>query len=396
MYAMTGVTVSQQFSRRALYELVWSEPRTRLAKRLSISDVGLAKVCTKAGIPMPPRGYWARLASGKRVVKTSLPARALGQSDSVQIGSSNYRPLTGEEALALPPQPLFDEPVDAVRIRAEALLARYKAPKGLCNPHQLIKALLDEDEARQRAMETDIFAWRKPQFDSPSALRRVRIVNALFLAMAHVGSTSSVSSADLHNITFLIGDTCIKVEIQSLRRTARAKIGSARERDERMKLKATGWPHINGVPSEWADGDTQFLENRIVEIARDLLVMGELTYRTAAHEQYDWRVKRKHELEAEAREAHARMEQEENKRRLRQEEKQQKWLLSQATNRRQADEIRALVHALDAKHRGSPEVLCDEAYRNWRAWALTQAESLDPCLLPLAALITPPKEDTAT
>ena len=388
--------MSQQFSRRALYELVWSEPRTRLAKRLIISDVGLAKACTKAGIPMPPRGYWARLAAGKRVVKTSLPPRALGQSDSVQIGSPKYRPLTGEEALTLPPQPFFDEPVEAVRIRAEALLARYKAPKGLLNPHRLIKALLDGDEARQRAMETDILAWRKPQFDSPSALRRIRIVNALFLTMARVGSTPSVSSADLHNVTFLIGDTCIKVEIQSLRKTARAKIGSAQTRDQRMTLKATGWPHITGVPSEWADGDTQLLETRIVEIARDILVMGELTYRTAVHEQYEWRVKRKHELEAEAREAHARIEQEENERRLWQEEKQREWLLSQATNRRQADEIRTLVHALDAKHQGSPDVLCDDAYRNWRAWALTQAETLDPCFLPLEALITPSKDDAGT
>ncbi|MBQ5942680.1 hypothetical protein [Massilia sp. AB1] len=388
--------MSQQFSRRALYELVWSEPRTRLAKRLRISDVGLAKACAKAGIPMPPRGYWARLASSKRVVKTSLPPRALGQSDSVQIGSPNYRPLTGEEALTLPPEPVFDEPVEAVRIRAEVLLAHHKVPKRLYNPHRLIKALLDEDEARQRALETDRFALRKPQFDSPSALRRIRIVNALFLAMEHAGSTSSVSSADLHNVMFQVGDTCIKVEIQSSRRTARAKIGSAPPRDERMTLKATGWPHITGVPCEWADSETQSLETRIVEIARDLLVMGELTYRTAVHEQHEWRIKRKHELEAEIREAHSRIEQEENERRLRQEQKQQEWLLAQATNRRQADEIRALIHALDTKHRGSPEVLCDEAFRNWRAWALTQAESLDPCLLPLAALITPPKDDAAT
>jgi hypothetical protein len=388
--------VSQQFSRRALYELVWSEPRTRLAKRLGISDVGLAKACTKADIPMPPRGYWARLASGKRVVKTSLPPRALGQSDSVQIGSPNYRPLTGEEALTLPPEPVFDEPVEAVRIRAEVLMAHCKVPKGLNNPHRLMEALLDEDEARQRAVKTDRFALRKPQFDSPSALRRIRVVNALFLAMEHAGSMSSVSSADLHNVMFQVGDTCIKVEIQSSRRTARAKIGSGPPRDERMTLKATGWPHITGVPCEWADSETQSLETRIFEIARDLLVMGELTYRTAVQEQHEWRVKRKHELEEEIRKAHARIEQEENKQRLRQAKEQREWLLSQATHWRQANEIRALIHALDAKHCGSPEVLCDEAYSNWRAWALTQAESLDPSLLPLAALITSPNDTIRT
>jgi hypothetical protein len=258
----------------------------------------------------------------------------------------------------------------------------------------LIKALLDENEARKKALETDRFAWRKPQFDSPSAFRRIRVVNALFLAMAHAGSLASVSSADLHKVAFRVGDTCIEVEIQSSRRTVRAGIGSRLAVDERMTLKATGWPHTTGVPSEWADSDTQSLETRIVEIARDLLVMGELTYRTAVHEQYEWRVKRKHELEAEAREARARIEREENERRVRQEAEQRGWLLRQATNRRQADEIRALVHALDAKHQVSPEVLGSEGYRDWRAWALAQADLLDPCFLPLAALITPPEADT--
>jgi hypothetical protein len=389
MYAMTGVTVSQHFSRRALYELVWSEPRTILAKKLSISDVGLAKVCTNAGIPMPPRGYWAKLASGKQVVKTSLPPRALGQSDSVQIGSPNYRPLTGKEVLALPPQPFFDEAVEAVRRRAEALLARYKVPKRLYNPHRLIKALLEEDEARKKAMETDRLALRKPRFDSPSALRRIRIVNALFLTMEHVGSTFSVSSEDLHKVTFYVGDTCIGLEIQTSQRTVRSKIRSASGRNEWMKLKATGWPHTTGVLSEWADSETQSLETRIFEIACDLLVMGELTYRAAVHKQYEWHVKRKQEIEAEADNERQRIEKEESERRLREEESQRQWLLQQATNWRQADEIRTLIHTLDARHEVSLEVQCNEAYGKWRVWALLQADLLDPCLLPLPTLITP-------
>jgi hypothetical protein len=117
--------------------------------------------------------------------------------------------------------------------------------------------------------------------------------------------------------------------------------------------------------------------------------MGELTYRAAVHKKYEWHVKRKHELEAEARDVRERMEQEENERRLREEEKQRQWLLQQAANWRQAEEIRTLVHTLDARYQVSMEVLCNEAYRNWRSWALAQADLLDPCLLPLPTLITP-------
>jgi hypothetical protein len=40
-------------ARRDLYDLVWKEPVRAIAKRLGVSDVGLAKVCRKADIPLP-------------------------------------------------------------------------------------------------------------------------------------------------------------------------------------------------------------------------------------------------------------------------------------------------------------------------------------------------------
>jgi len=38
------------FYRQDLFDLVWSEPTRTIAKRLGISDVGLAKACRRAGI----------------------------------------------------------------------------------------------------------------------------------------------------------------------------------------------------------------------------------------------------------------------------------------------------------------------------------------------------------
>jgi hypothetical protein len=61
------------FTRRELYELVWTEPLTKLGRRFGISDVGLAKACRRANVPVPPRGYWARLAAGQSIDRTSLP-----------------------------------------------------------------------------------------------------------------------------------------------------------------------------------------------------------------------------------------------------------------------------------------------------------------------------------
>lgn len=61
--------------RSEIYEKVWSVPMTRLAAELGVSDVGLAKACRRNAIPTPPRGYWSKLAAGKKVSKLPLPSR---------------------------------------------------------------------------------------------------------------------------------------------------------------------------------------------------------------------------------------------------------------------------------------------------------------------------------
>ena len=44
------------YTRTELYDLLWSEPTTKVAIRLGISDVGLAKCCKQMNIPKPPSG----------------------------------------------------------------------------------------------------------------------------------------------------------------------------------------------------------------------------------------------------------------------------------------------------------------------------------------------------
>jgi len=61
------------YEREKLYNEVWVDPVTIVAKRYGISDVALRKICRRMNIPVPPRGYWARLRSGERVKKPPLP-----------------------------------------------------------------------------------------------------------------------------------------------------------------------------------------------------------------------------------------------------------------------------------------------------------------------------------
>lgn len=60
-------------------------PKTRLAERYGISDVALAKVCRKLNVPVPERGYWAKLAAGRKIPVTPLPPAKAGQPVSAII-----------------------------------------------------------------------------------------------------------------------------------------------------------------------------------------------------------------------------------------------------------------------------------------------------------------------
>ena len=62
-------------SRDDLYELAWSKPISELAKDFGISDVALARRCKRLGVPVPGRGYWARVDAGQKPYRPKLPER---------------------------------------------------------------------------------------------------------------------------------------------------------------------------------------------------------------------------------------------------------------------------------------------------------------------------------
>lgn len=53
-------------TRDELHQLVWQIPMIQLAKQYGLSDRGLAKICDRMQIPVPGRGYWAKLYSGAK------------------------------------------------------------------------------------------------------------------------------------------------------------------------------------------------------------------------------------------------------------------------------------------------------------------------------------------
>lgn len=130
--------MEKTLSRQALYDLVWAEPLRTVAQRYGMSDVAFKKYCVRANVPVPDRGYWAKLAAGKPASRFPLPPRDAGSSDHVRIGGHDYRNTRWDPAkeLAKPPPepPVFPEDLETVRKRSGRRLGAVKIARGLESP----------------------------------------------------------------------------------------------------------------------------------------------------------------------------------------------------------------------------------------------------------------------
>jgi hypothetical protein len=114
--------------RDELYEQVWSQPMTELAKHYGLSDVGLAKICRRLKVPIPGRGYWAMKDAGRAPSRPALPA--LGENEESEAMFTRYK---------------LPEPDPQQQSEAERLIAFEKALENRVNvgstldvPHSLV------------------------------------------------------------------------------------------------------------------------------------------------------------------------------------------------------------------------------------------------------------------
>lgn len=77
---------SIELTRESLYQKVWETPMSILSHELSISDVGLKKLCWRNGIPTPPQGYHLMADQlGKKKMIIPLLKRQGGQHESFRF-----------------------------------------------------------------------------------------------------------------------------------------------------------------------------------------------------------------------------------------------------------------------------------------------------------------------
>ena len=351
-----------RLTRAELYEKVWATPVRTLAKGFGMSDVGLAKICRKHDIPVPPLGYWRRAETGHQVARPPLHPVKNGPETLDIYVRERLKPELA--ALAAEPAPEIAIPREvshALVVRTEKLLTHGKeSQKKLIVPKNgALAHLLVSREQISRAL---------------------RIMNALFLALEERGQSVSWSKEEDATLTLAVdGETvrfCVLEITESLRHVLTPEEQKHPWMAPKWDYKLTGklqfrvdnLPYSAGVRGTWSDGKCQRLENCIGDFIVGLRVAAAAIKKN-----------RQETEERERRWEEERKQKEEQRRKAAEHKRKAEFVTGLMRNWEGAQNVRTFVSAL-AECAGKPELSSEEKcdIQQVVEWTTKYAEFLDP------------------
>jgi hypothetical protein len=332
----------KRISRQALYELVWAKPMREAASENDISDVRLAKICRGAGIPVPPQGHWNKVRAGKRTIRIALPPRPPGVPDELTFGHSHHwEGSTAEPTDDTLSPPVFEEELECVLARIREQIGTVLMPKSLSSPHPLVDGLFSADEVRRQKQLTQNYSWNEPLFDSPFEKRRLKILNAILVALARAGHKPSIRGKEGRDLGVTIGRQHVSFDLDA---AAWKKSQDWRYSyhvlpkfppNEKLKFEI----HTPAPEPDkrwlWTDDD-QKLEDQLTEIVVNLIYAGEVGYRQHTRHIHQWRVQQAERQREELRRQKEEAERQERIRFEREARERVQRLFQEANNWRQA------------------------------------------------------------
>lgn len=393
--------MAKTFTRQALHELVWSQPRTALAKQLGVSDVWIGKQCAQTQIPVPPQGHWARKQAGKNSPKVALPVRPPGMATLITMGDpSRDQDWRVSQDLDEPiVEPSFSENMDEQVEAVLKMIGRVTICRDLSAPHVSLKKVFAAEARRREKFTESPWSYYKPRFDTPTQQRQLRIFSSLSQAMGCVYGRSDVYEHDewiqglgtTHHLRLRLnmGDVHLGLEFAEPLGPDAPK----RAKGPTTTTLRVGGSHDKLGIEEWLDSPENKLERQMDVIVKALLYRAERTLRNHAQHSYEWRLtQRKDQLERiEARKRAAEKQQMESI--LARRELIRSMIVRLAEESRSANDIRTMVSAM-AQHPGlNPSNM--EMFEAWKREALAVAEHLDPMTRSFEELISSFKINTS-
>ena len=369
-----------EFTRKELYDLVWSQPMKTVAVGVGISDVALAKQCRKANIPVPNRGYWARKQAGKLTIQVALPPRFPGASD--RIGGSRQHYYYGldwaEEfrKVSIPPVPTFDEEMTTVEKRVRTLIGKVRCLRKFEPTHPLVAKLLAHDEERRR----EFSKWRSnyfaPKYDSGTERRRLLIINTLFVTASRLGCRLSMSTSKYQQGAGSDRDIGITIGELHVHFTVEPVMTKKEKKQERLRLTFGGAREKTSASKFWEDSDGTSLDDQLTDVLVAMLVDAEASYRNGLVRHRDWIIERKAAAEAELKKRQEQAERAARDLQQKLERERIVHLLAQAKALERAKQIRAYVDSALLEIRETSIARAD--FDQWAAWARQEADRTDP------------------
>jgi len=373
--------VTLRYERAKLYEEVWAEAVTTVAKRYGISDVALRKICRKLAVPLPPLGYWAKIAAGKKLPTPSLPK----YSGPAKIVRQRY---------------VSDEPVEP---DPEHLVARREFE---VRPENRIVVAETLDRLHALVVATER-AFRKPKRrnlgDQPiterpalaisvseaSLPRALRIMDALVKALDARGMPLLIEPDGKRRTCLTLQDQVLAIRlVENTSRTEREP--TEKERQEIKKYGHTylrdrySYQHTGslklGIIGDYSDELKKVVSDgkhqRVEQFLNEFIVKIETeAVRRKRHEEHLERQRLRWEEEARQRREREEKQQEEMERLKALEEETRNW--------KRAEDIRAYVAAVETNAaREDGEIASQSALGEWIAWARQKADWIDPILNP--------------
>lgn len=369
-----------EFTRKELYDLVWSQPMKTVAAGVGISDVALAKQCAKANIPVPNRGYWARKQAGKPTIQIALPPRFPGASD--RIGGSRHQYYYGldwaEEfrKVLLPPVPTFDEEMTSVEKRVRTLIGKVRCQRKFEPAHPLVAKLLAHDEERRQ----EFSKWRSnyfaPKYDTGTERRRLLIINTLFVTAARLGCRTSMSTSKYRQDAGSERDIGITIGESHIHFTVEPVMTKKEQKREHLRLAFGRACEKTNAAEFWEDRDETSLDDQLSDVLVAMLVGAEASYRNGLVRHREWIIERKADAETELRKRQEQVERQARELQQKLARERIAHLLAQAKAFDRANQIRAYVESalLGATDTSIARADLDQ----WAVWARREADATDP------------------
>jgi hypothetical protein len=163
-------------TREELYVLVWSEPIQKIAPRYGLSDRGFGKLCARYEIPVPPRGWWAKRAAGKRVRQTPLPPLNDPYRQKIRLAEKARETAADASKAEVHPLVAFEQdPVNRISVPATGDLTNTLVLK----TERLLKRSKREADGRIAVPSGGLYVHTSRELHE----RALRIMQGLFTAL---------------------------------------------------------------------------------------------------------------------------------------------------------------------------------------------------------------------